>query len=145
MLAQQIKADCMTARKARDSFRVGVLTTLLGDVQRIGKDAGNRETTDDETLKVIRKFIKGIDQTLELSDKNKDVFLKEREILDAYLPDEMSEEDLENAIIIIINDLRNDNSNTKSVVVGTVMRELKAAYDNYDGKMASTIVRGKLS
>jgi len=145
MLAQQIKADCLTARKARDSFRVGVLTTLLGDVQRIGKDAGNRETTDYETIKVIRKFIKGIDQTLELSDKNIDVFLKERAILVAYLPDVMPEEDLENAIIIIINDLRNDKSNTKPVVVGTVMRELKASYENYDGKMASTIVRAKLS
>lgn len=144
MLATQIKNDSFDARRARDTFKSGVLITLLGEVQRIGKDAGNRETTDDEAAKVIRKFIKGIDQTLALTDKNSDVLNKERVILDAYLPDVMSEEDLTNAIVIIINDLRNEKDRTKPVVIGHVMKELKFSYENYDGKMASDIARAKL-
>jgi len=144
MLTHQIKDDRLTAMKARNTFTTGVLTTLLGEVQRIGKDAGNRDTTDEEAIKVIRKFIKGIDQTLVLTDKNSEALNKERVILDAYLPDTMTEEDLTNAIVIIINDLRNEKDRTKPVVIGHVMKELKVGYENYDGKLASQIARSQL-
>lgn len=145
MVLDNIKKTYLQARKDRDSFKIGVLSTLIGDIEKIGKDAGNREPKDDESIITIRKFIKCIDQTLKLSNRNSDVLLKEKELLNSFLPDMMSEIELKEVIRGIVLRLRQDPENTKSIVVGTVMRELKANYNNYDGKLASEIVRAELS
>jgi len=145
MLIEEIKAKQVSARKCRDSFRIGILTTLLGEAEKIGKDAGNRKTTNDECIRIIKKFVKNINETLKLTDKNSEVLKKELKVLSEFLPDEMSENDIAAAIAQIIVEMNNDDSNPK-IVIGTVMRVFKAQYPdaNYNGKTVSDIIRGQL-
>jgi hypothetical protein len=59
-LIQTIKADQVQARKAR-SASASILTTLIGEAEMIGKNAGDRESTDEEVIAIIKKFIKNLD------------------------------------------------------------------------------------
>jgi len=122
-----------------------LLTTLYSEASMIGKNLGNRESTDQEVLQVIEKFIKGANeiQTILLKN-NKDASNVDNEIkvLSKYLPQKMSREELESVVRDIIDALKDINS---EVQIGKVMSVLKNSYGGtYDGKIASEIVRKEL-
>ena len=95
-MQQQIKDEQLQARKNRDVIKINLLTTLLGDIIRVGKDRGNRPTTDEETLLVVKKYLKNIEEFLVLSkDATKtESLLKEKEILLNFLPKQASLEEV---------------------------------------------------
>ena len=114
--------------------------------RKIGKDKGNRETTDEETLSVIKKFLKNNRETYsqikEKFDHHMHPQLKaEKEILESYLPKQFTEKELENVVSEIIS-IHGYNSKKD---MGQVMKVLKGKYGGqYDGKIASNIVRNML-
>jgi len=146
MLINQIKSDALIARKARKIDTATLLTTLYSEASMIGKNLGNRESTDQEVLQVIEKFIKNANEVKEILLKNnKDVSHVDNEIkvLSKYLPQKMSYNELENVIRDIVEALKDINS---EVQMGKVMSVLKNSYGGtYDGKMASEIVKKGLS
>lgn len=74
-LIQQIKDKQIAARKSGDSL-ASLYTTLLGEASIIGKNAGNRETTDVEVVAVVKKFIKNIDETVQaLTSRGQDAYV----------------------------------------------------------------------
>ena len=145
MLINKIKSDSLEARKARQTDTATLLTTLYSEASMIGKNLGNRESTDQEVLQVIEKFIKNANeiQTILLKN-NKDTsnVISEIKVLSKYLPQKMSYEELENVVRDIIEALKDINS---EVQMGKVMSVLKNSYGGtYDGKLASEIVRKEL-
>ena len=50
MLINQIKSDALEARKARQTNTATLLTTLYSEASMVGKNDGNRESTDAEVL-----------------------------------------------------------------------------------------------
>lgn len=70
MLIEKIKADSIEARKAKETVKANLLVTLLAEVTKVGKDKGNRATTDEEAIAVIKKFLKGVEETLQALDAN---------------------------------------------------------------------------
>ena len=142
-LLKQIKSEQLKARKEKDKFTSGILTTLVGEITAVGKNAGNRETTNEETQKVITKFKKGVSDTIDLLLKNgKEVnseeilnLKKEVKIYEKFLPKMMSEKELENVIVNII-------SENSDINIGKIMGTLKSQYSGqYDGKTANQIAR----
>jgi len=133
-LIDKIKADSLTARKERDTLKINLLTTLYSEASRIGLDDGHRQTTDDEVVAVVKKFIKGIDQSIGFNKTGGidiDNMEKEKSILENYLPKQMSESELESVISNTIADIQNAN-------MGLVMKTLKEKYNGqYDSKLAS--------
>ena len=133
---KEIKNAQLQARKDRDKFKAGILTCLYSEASIIGKNNGNRETTDDECLKCIQKFKKGVNETLNvLSDEAKCRELHaELEIYDGFLPKQMSTEELETVISVYINDGITN--------IGQIMEALKKEHGGaYDAKMASQIIK----
>jgi len=108
----------------------------------VGKNAGNRESTDKEVLQVIEKFIKNANEVKNILLKNnKDTcnVISEILVLSKYLPQKMSYNELENVVRDIIEALKDINS---EVQIGKVMSVLKNSYGGmYDGKIASEIVK----
>jgi len=140
-ILNKIKEDNLKARKERNKFLSGVLTTLVGEIEMIGKNNGNRETTEEETLKVITKFKKNAEDTCNLmsdsraDSKELESYIEEISIYDSYLPKKMNEEELTNLIRDIID-------HDSDINIGKIMSFLKNQYTGkYDGKMASTIAR----
>ena len=135
-LIQTIKEHQLQARKERDVPRASLLTTLLGESMMVGKSNGNRETTDAEVMVVVRKFINNIDFFIEASKGETPPYLKlERQILEQYLPTQMTGDALRATILEIIKDTAAEN-------MGTVMKTLKERHSgHYDGNEASKLVR----
>lgn len=131
-ILETIKADQLTARKNKDSFSA-LLTALISDISKIAKDSGNRGTTDNDSVFVIKKFLKSIDDTLSYSGipmGNKITLQQEKSILLAYLPKQASEEELLEFIM---------NHKTKSK--GEIFKLLKETYNsNFDSKIANQII-----
>lgn len=133
-LLQKIKQDQLVARKERDGFVGGLLTVLYSEASIIGFNDGKRESTDEEVVKVIKKFIKGIDENISVArtDDAKHEFLKEKAVLEKYLPKQLTEEQLTNIIGNYIRELGPNKS--------AIMKNLKETLSGqYDGKMAAII------
>ena len=145
MLINKIKSDALIARKARKTDTATLLTTLYSEASMIGKNAGNRESTDQEVLQVIERFIKNANeiQTILLkNNKNTCNIVSEIKVLSKYLPQKMSYNELENVVRDIVEALKDINS---EVQIGKVMSVLKNSYGGtYDGKIASEIVKKEL-
>jgi uncharacterized protein YqeY len=145
-LVEQIKIDSLSARKAKSELKATLLTTLYSEVVNVGKNNGNRDTTDTEAVAVIKKFLKGVDETLnflgEKVDPRRDVALVEKAILEAYLPKQMSESELKIVIADLIGVLPEKNPKQ----MGVLMKQLKERYDGqYDGQLASKMIKEQLS
>lgn len=136
-LLQTLKSDQLAARKNRDTISTALLTTLIGESSIIGKNDGNRESTDQEVVAVIKKFIKGIDETIAVS-KNFDaieIAKAEKKILETYLPKQLTFEQIESYCTQFIV---HDNPSAKK---GDLMKYLKDNFNGeYDGKVASQII-----
>ena len=135
MLMNAIRTKQLEARKSNDVL-AGLYTTLLGEAQMIGKNDGNRETTDNEVISVVKKFIKNIDETVSaLTARNQDasVFLKERQALEVFLPKQLNEPQLYKLA-------------AECSSMPEFMKFLKENYaGQYDGKLASSVAKGVYS
>lgn len=130
MLIDTIKSDLLLARKMGISTEKNLLTTLVGDAERIGKDKGNRLPTDDEVLAVVKKFLKGIEENIKLKDLP--IFHEEANILKRYMPVMLSDASLKQIIL--------DFSATEKNK-GKIMGRLATSYKNmYDGKKAAEYI-----
>lgn len=143
-LMQRIKADQLAARKNRESGKATLLTTLLGEAQTIGKNDGNRETTDAEVTAVIKKFVKNIGEVLKVAEPASDYFLNataEKIVLESYLPKQISGQDLQD----LIRGLAAEVGAVRKADMGKLMGALKLQHEGiYDGSEASLIVRSIL-
>ena len=129
-LIEEIKQKQIAARKA-GSAEASLLTTLLGEAAMVGKNAG-RETTDQEVIAVVKKFIKNIDETVSaLSSRGQDAasFLAERSVLERFLPLQLTE-------LALVNIAQNHKS------MPEFMKFLKENHaGQYDGKLASIVAK----
>lgn len=134
-LLKVIQDDQLSARKAKDAKAASLLTTLLSEAIRIGKDDGNRETTDVEVVAYVKKMTSGVEECVEALapwDERIPDMMKEIELLKKYLPQQLSEAELRKVI--------SDANLGKNV--GAVMKFLKENYaGKYDAKLASEIVK----
>ena len=137
--------DLTAVQKDQVKQKVALLNTLYSDIVMFGKNNGNRETTEGEAVKIIKKFAVGVEETIKICEKSgrdSSQAKFELEVLNVYLPKQMNEVELTNIISEIIN-VQEDK--TKKAM-GKVMAALKEKYDGqYDGKLASTIVKNMLT
>lgn len=138
-----IKEDQLQARKDRQKLLAQTLTTLIGEIEKIGKDDGNRETTDAESIAVLKKFRKGVEETLALMTESADLkqgntIIQDQElaIVDGYIPQQLSEDELSK----VLYDFQ--YTTETPLTLPTAMKFLKENYVGlYDGKLASLIIR----
>jgi hypothetical protein len=138
---EKLKQDQLQARKEKNKFLSGILTTLIGEIISVGKNNGNRETTNDEAVKVIEKFKKNAEQTCTLmsdsgaDSKEMESYIEEISIYNSYLPKQMNTEELTSLIKDIID-------HDSQINMGKIMKFLKSQYaGQYDGKEASQIAK----
>ena len=139
-LLNKIKNDLYNARKASDRVALTILTTLYAEAAMKGKNSGNRESTDEEVTATITKFVKNAKELLShIEDiETKDKITSEISVYEAYLPSQMSKEELTSVITNIMEIKEGDIIPN----IGMVMKHLSANYNGmYDGKLASEIVR----
>jgi len=126
-IQEKIKADVKTAMLAKETQTRDILRVVIGEFNRIGK-----EVSDTEATATIKKMVANAQEM-----KNE----SEVEILSAYLPKQLTEDQLDMLISQIIEDEKIDSMRG----MGKIMSELQRGFaGQYDGKLASKIVKEKL-
>lgn len=143
----KISEDLKEAMKSGDKFKLSVLrmlkSALLLEAKAVSKD---HELTDEEVIKVIKKQVKTRkDSITEYQKYNKldevESLEKEVEILNVYLPEEMSEAE----IVKVIEEVFEVVKPTSMKDMGLIMKELNARITNADMSLVSKLVKEKLS
>jgi len=142
-ILQSIKSASLAARKAHDADRASSLITLLSEASMIGKNAG-RETTDAETVATIKKFIKGIDETLNArayahGDPTAVKLINEKALLSSFLPKQLTANEIRD---ILLDILKVNDFDISTKPMGEMLKILKFNYEGqYDGGTAARIAK----
>lgn len=145
-LQTTVEKDFLTAYKAKEDVKVAVLRMLKTAIKNAMVEL-RRDLNDDEVLDLIAKQVKQRKESIEQFTKGGRPELAaqeqlEMDALQAYLPTQLSDEELEIAIDAIIVEM--GVSDIKEM--GRVMQALLAKHKGQvDGKKASTLVRDRLA
>lgn len=132
-LIEQTEKDYVEALKAKNEITVSVLRMLKSALQN-NKIQLQKELTDDDAIKVVQKEIKQRKDSIatyetggrsELADKEK----KEIEILSAYMPAQLSNEELTAIVKSAIEETGATSSADLGKVMGKVMPQVAGKAD----------------
>lgn len=140
-LIDNIKTANMTSRKEKNHVTSNLLSTLLSEILNVGKNAGNRQTTDGEAIAVIKKFLNGITETLKYlptDDVRFQTATLEKEILEGFLPRQYTTDELQAIIVAIVEKMPVKSQKH----MGDVMKQLRTEHEGlFDGGTASKLVK----
>ena len=141
-LFDTLQNDMYAAMKNGDKHKTGTLRVALSTLK--DKKIEKREDlTDVEAMKIIQNLVKQRKEAADIYKENGRNDLMENEnaeleILNAYLPQMMSEDDLR----ILVQKVVDDTGASSLSDIGKVMPEvMKESAGKADGKMAQSIVR----
>ncbi|RTZ95382.1 MAG: GatB/YqeY domain-containing protein [Candidatus Neomarinimicrobiota bacterium] len=141
-LLDTIQSDMYAAMKSGDKHKSGTLRVALSKLK--DKKIEKREDlTDVEALKIIQNLVKQRKEAANIYKENgrndlMEIENAELEILNAYLPQMMSEGDLR----VLVQKVVEDTGASSLRDIGKVMPEvMKQSAGKADGKMAQSIVR----
>jgi hypothetical protein len=140
-LKDRIRADLNEARKSKDKLRTTVLTTVLSEIRNKEIEQGG-DASDDDVIGVVTKAIKQRNEAAEqMREADREELAEkeeaEAEILDAYTPEGLSEDEVR----VLIKELISGGADNIGAVMGRLMPQIKG---RFDGKEANRIVREEL-
>lgn len=141
-------ADMKAAMKAKEEGRLALNTIRMAraHIRQAEIDDGHADFNDDQVLAVLRKEVKQRKETLsEIADTGREDLVQqtkaEIEVLEKYLPAEMTPEAIETVVREVIDAMDPGQKNMGSVMK-VVMAKLKG---QADGKVINQIVRKLLA
>tara|TARA_B100001057_G_scaffold423044_1_gene444937 strand:+ start:18111 stop:18557 length:447 start_codon:yes stop_codon:yes gene_type:complete len=145
-LKKQIIADMKSAIKAGDKNQLRVVRLILAGIKQIEVDT-RKEIDDSIILSLLSKMIKQRRDSVEQFTKGNrqdlvSIELTEIEILNNYLPEQLSEKELENIVNVVIQDLGASDIRD----MGKVMAKMKIKVSGRaDMSIVSTLIKEKLT
>ena len=135
-LKERILNDFKEAFKNKDALAKSVLSMLKSEIANAEIELGVRENglSDEEVIKVIKKMVKQRKDSVEQFTKGGNQEMAEQEkaelaVLEKYLPEQMSEEEVEERLKKIIEKVGAQSPSDLGKVMGIAMKELGASAD----------------
>src|SRR3989344_8392860 len=137
MLSQKIRTDMTAAMKARDSLRVdtlrGALAAFTNELVAKGRKP-TEELADNDALTVLKRLAKQRKEAAEVYTKGgraelADKELSELKIIESYLPQMASREDIEKVARAKKDELGVTDASGAGELTGVVMKEFAGAAD----------------
>ena len=146
-LKEQIISDMTAAMKAQDAARTSTLRMVKAAIMNREKDGGD-ELTDEDIQKLLRTQVKQRRDSVEQYEKANRPDLADKEqaeiaIIEAYLPQSASQEEIDQAVAAAIAETGASSMKDMGGVMKAAMAKL--AGKSADGKMVSETVKAKLS
>ena len=133
MLRQKIQSDQLAAMKAGEKERLETLRYIVAKMKykEIEKKS---ELTDEEVIEIIRKQQKELMESITAFEKGNRPDLiepskRQLEIITAYMPPEMSDEDLAKEIAILKEKNAELIAKNPKAIFGIAVKELKSKAD----------------
>jgi uncharacterized protein YqeY len=140
-ILEEIKDDLKGAMRAGEKEKVGALRLVLSELQKAAK-----EGSDDELSVLRRERKRRLEAARAYREAGRDDLASgeeaEGELISAYLPSELSEQELQ----VIVAQAVRDSGAESAKDMGRVMKQAMAAVDGRaDGSRVSGLVRASLS
>jgi uncharacterized protein YqeY len=118
---EKLKSKSLELRKERSPVAPSIVFAI-SEIEKVGKNDGNRATTDDEAIRVVQKIITTIDENLKHADTGRRIHLNyEKQILESVLPKMASDQDITDFLRELFTGKRGDKIPKK----GDVMKALR--------------------
>lgn len=129
MLIQKLQDDLTASLKAKDQERLDTLRLVMADIKNAEIDSG--ELSDDDVMKILQKTVKKLNEASEmfrkggrddLADQNE----AQKKIIEEYLPEQMSDEDLSQAVDDLIAENKELHEKNPNALIGVAMKKLSS-------------------
>ena len=138
-LTKQVAVDLMAAMKNQDKGKLDALRSLKTAFILAKTETGATDLADEDELKIVQKLIKQRkDSAAEYKANNR----ADLAVLSAYLPKQMSVEELEAALKTIMAEVGATSMKDMGKVMGVASKKFAGAAD---GKTISEIVKKLLA
>lgn len=146
-LEEKINGDLKTAMKAKDSIALRGIRAIKSAILLAKTDGSGKDLTEEGEIKLLQKLIKQRKDSLDIYEKQEreDLAVTEREeiaIIEKYLPEQLSEADLEPIIAEIIAKTGATSMRDMGKVMGMASKQLAG---KADGKTISGLVKRLLA
>ncbi|MCC7196786.1 GatB/YqeY domain-containing protein [Candidatus Peregrinibacteria bacterium] len=141
-LKNQLQADLMESMKAKDEVRTSVLRMVKAAIMKFEVSGDRKEATDADILNIINKEIKSRKDSVEQFTGGNRMDLADKEaaeikVLEAYMPPQMSEDEVKQVVLEVMNETGATSKADIGKVMGPVMAKVKGLAD---GGMVNKIV-----
>ena len=145
-MIDKINEDLKIALKDQDKFTLSVLRMLKSEFINESRKGSLHELTEEDAIRVIKHQVKTRKDSKSEYEKYGKTDLveelnKEIEVLNKYLPEEMSEEEVQKVIDEVFAELK--PSSMKDM--GNIMKALNSKITNADMSMVSKLVKDRLN
>ena len=132
-LSEKINNDLKEAMKCKDSFRLSVIRMVKGAMQ-LAKPNPREELTDDDVVAVISKQIKMRNDSIkefesagrdDLAEQNR----REIEILNTYMPKQLTTEELTEIIDKVFNEVKPTSQKDMGLIMKNISPHVKGKAD----------------
>ena len=144
-LKQKLQEDLKSSMKNKDAIKKSVITLIRSSIKQYEVD--NRvELQDDEIVDLIAKQLKQTrDSREEFAKAGRDDLVSkaeaEIEVLKEYLPQQLSEEELNEIVISTISDVGATSMKDMKKIMTSIMPKVKG---RADGKLINELVKKNL-
>jgi len=132
-LQEQLQADMIAAMKAKDSEKLRALRNAISAVKNVKIEKGDAFSDADAeaTLKTQVKQLKDANNDFEAGGRGELVAQNNADIaiLEAYLPEQMSDEELEKLVSESLTDIGATSAQDMGKAMGAVMKKVAGRAD----------------
>jgi len=146
MLLQKLQEEMKAAMKSGDKDRLSTIRMLISEIKKVQIDT-KKELSDEEIIQILQRYVKQRKEALEQYKKanREDLAQKEEkeiQIVQEFLPQPLSEEELKKIIDETISQLNATSIKDMGKVIKAVMEKVRG---RAEGSVVSSLVKEKLS
>lgn len=139
-LKKRISNDYMEAFRNKEGLKKNLLGVVKAEITTQEKNINVSDLSDEDVMKILSKVAKNLKETIDKSGSEE--AKNELTIVEAYLPKQMSEDEIRSAVSIVITEL----GATSPSDMGKVMGAFKTKYSgSADNKIVSSVVKELLT
>lgn len=145
-MKDQLMSDLKEAMKAKDTVRKSTITMLRSQIKQFEVD-NRADITEEQIIDIIAKQVKQKNAAIEEFEKAERIDLvdeakEEIRVLMAYLPEQMTEEEIRALVAQVIAEVGAASQKDMGKVMGALSPKTKGKADN---KLVSQVVRELLN
>ena len=145
-MLDQLQEELKIALKAGEKAKMMGLRNIIGKIKAAQIDKGET-LTDEESLKILKTAAKQLKESIDQYQKGGRDDLADKEafeltLLEKYLPEQLSEEQIRQTVKNIVKNTGAGSMQDMGKVMGATMQELAGSAD---GKIVQKIVQEELS
>jgi hypothetical protein len=147
-LKSTIESDMKEAMRAKDKDRLRALRAIKSMIMlEVTKEGSADELSEEDEIKLLSKAAKQRRDSIEIYQKQErtdlaEVEIQELTVIEAYLPKQLSEEELKTKIEGFIKEVGASSARDMGKVMGLANKELAG---KADGKVIASIVKSLLN